>query len=152
MHPLLPDGSWPVMFTPFHENKEIDFEALDEEFDFYLENRQAGLFVNALSGEVFDLEKDECLKIASRLVERSAGRLPIVSSGNFGSTLEEQAESMKAVRDTGVDAVIILLSALPDSTALVDQVLELTEKVGGPLGLYECPVPEHRILDAEQVR
>ncbi|MCA9436002.1 MAG: dihydrodipicolinate synthase family protein, partial [Candidatus Omnitrophica bacterium] len=54
--------------------------------------------------------------------------------------------------DTGVDAVIILLSALPDPTTLVDQVLELTEKVGGPLGLYECPVPEHRILDAEQVR
>lgn len=152
MYKKLPKGSWPVMFTPFTKSKEVDYDALDAELDFYLETQQAGLFTNALSGEVFNLTNEECLKIARRLVERAAGRIPIVSSGNLGETLDAQAESMKAVQETGVDAVIILLSALPNPVSLVDQVLQLAEKVDGPLGLYECPVPEHRLLNAEEVR
>ncbi len=152
MQSKIPNGSWPVLFTPFDTSKEIDFEALDEELDFYLKTHQAGLFANALSGEVFNLSKEECVVIASRLVSRSGGRLPILSSGNFGDTLEEQADSMKAVRDTGVAAVVILLSALPRPDSLVEQILELVDKVDAPLGLYECPVPEHRLLDSDQVR
>jgi 4-hydroxy-tetrahydrodipicolinate synthase len=152
MHSTLPNGSWPVIFTPFTESNEVDYRALDAAFDFYLGTRQAGLFANALSGEVFDLTLDECVQIAARLVNRSAGRLPILSGAASGNTLEEQAEALKALQGTGVDATVILLSALPKPDSLVEQVLELAEKVEGPLGLYECPLPEHRLLDAEQVR
>jgi 4-hydroxy-tetrahydrodipicolinate synthase len=148
----LPSGSWPVLFTPFTSSKEVDGDGLDASLDFYLETGQAGIFANALSGEVFSLTKEECLQIATRLVRRSAGRLPVVSSGNFGATLDQQAESMKAISHTGVSAVVILLSALPEPTDLAEQVLELAEKVDCPLGIYECPVPEHRLLDADGVR
>lgn len=148
----LPNGSWPVLFTPFTESKEVDMKALDAELDLYLETRQAGLFANALSGEVFDLSLEECSRIAERLVQRSRGRIPVVSSGNFGPTLDDQARSMKAIRETGVDAVIILISALPSPNSLVGQILRLAEKVEGPLGLYECPVPEHRLLTPDEVK
>jgi 4-hydroxy-tetrahydrodipicolinate synthase len=51
----------------------------------------------------------------------------------------------------GTDATIVFLSKLPDASRVVDDLLEIADQVTGPLGVYECPVPEHRLLSAADV-
>ena len=40
----LPTGAWPVMLTPFNENRSIDWDALDAYTDWLIELGSAGLF------------------------------------------------------------------------------------------------------------
>jgi 4-hydroxy-tetrahydrodipicolinate synthase len=97
-------GAWPVLFTPFTPTGAIDYDALDELAEFYVEAGVAGLFASCLSSEVFDLTRDERLEINRRLVRRVGGRVGIVAGGNFGATLEEQAAGLQEAYESGVDA------------------------------------------------
>ena len=47
----IPDGVWPTMVTPFHDDLSIDYEALDAMIEWYLEAGVHGLGV-ALGSEV----------------------------------------------------------------------------------------------------
>ena len=76
----LPTGAWPVMLTPFNENRSIDWVALDAYTDWLIELGSAGLFAVALSSEMYDLSHDERLELSARVVARAAGRVPVVAS------------------------------------------------------------------------
>lgn len=144
-------GAWPVMFTPFTPAGYVDYQALDELADFYVDAGVAGLFVNCLSGEVFHLQWKEMVEIARRVALRVGGRAGVVSGANMGDTLEDQARCVDTMFGTGVDACVVILSALPSPHDLAGQLLELCDMTSAPLGLYECPVPEHRLLSPEEI-
>jgi 4-hydroxy-tetrahydrodipicolinate synthase len=141
------------MLTPFHENGEIDFEGLGRLTEFYVEAGASGLFANCLSSEMFELTENERLQVIKQTIKSASG-LPVVATGSFGNSLQEQADFVKKVYDTGADAVIILANAIAESHE-TDEVfedrmmalLDLTENI--PLGLYECPVPYKRLVSAD---
>ena len=153
----LPDGAWPVMLTPFHEDLTVDGAALDEYVDWLIDQGSAGLFPVALSGEMYQLSEEERLAVARRVVARAAGRVPVIASVvDFGSA-GEVAASATRLAATGVDAVVLIASVL---LAEGDDEQVLREKVaaviaadpGIALGMYECPLPNHRILSTDTVR
>lgn len=149
-------GFIPVMLTPFESHGEIDFKALNRLTRLYLETGAAGLFANCLSSEMYELSTRERLEIIHCIVEVAAGSVPVVATGSFGSTLEEQADFIKKVYDQGVHAVILitsLLAAEGEPTAVLEErIFRLIEMTPGvPLGFYECPVPYKRVLSPEQL-
>jgi 4-hydroxy-tetrahydrodipicolinate synthase len=144
----------PVMLTPFQEGNSIDYKILGELIEFYLEAGAGGLFANCLSSEMYQLTKEEMLASVSFIVEKVNGRVPIVATGTFPDSIENQAAFVKEIYSTGIDSVIVITSLLAgeeDSEevfeANVKQLLALTGDV--PLGFYECPVPYKRILSAD---
>lgn len=150
----IPGGLWPVMLTPFNNNGEIDFEALEELIDFYLVNGSKGLFVNCLSSEMFHLSHDERLQLTAKAVRYVNGRVPVISTGTFGENIEENAVFSKKLFDSGVAAVIInsnqLLPEAGEEIALKAGIEALMNSTGQiPLGIYECPVPYKRLLSPE---
>lgn len=145
-------GAYPVLFTPFKEDGAIDYPALDEMADFYADKGVGGLFAVCLSGEIFNLTPEERLEISRRLVRRVGNRVTIVSGGNVSGDLEKQARDLSVMHETGAPVAVVIVSVLPEPTGLDAQLLRLAELTDGPLGLYECPVPEHRLLTAEEVR
>ncbi|UEG52854.1 dihydrodipicolinate synthase family protein [Mucilaginibacter daejeonensis] len=149
-------GFIPVMLTPFTDTGAVDHHALASLTDFYLRSGVAGLFANCLSSEMFELSDEERLQVIRQVVKVADGKVPVVATGTFGGPIEDQADFIKEVYDTGVQAVIGItgLIAGQDETDAVfnrriDQLLELTDEV--PLGFYECPVPYKRLLSAEQL-
>jgi 4-hydroxy-tetrahydrodipicolinate synthase len=146
------EGVWPVMPTPFDENGQVAFEKIPELVDFYLNAGCAGIFAVAGSGEMFQLTPEERLATARATVEAVAGRSQVIAGGNYAPTLEAQIEEVQRMKSTGVDAVVLILSVIPlqskpwDSAELLAQILKITESVECPLGMYECPSPEHRTL------
>lgn len=150
-------GFIPVMLTPFRDTGEVDYDGLSRLTEFYLRSGAAGLFANCLSSEMYDLTPEERLAVTRHVVRAVDGKVPVVATGNFGNTLQEKADFVHAIHDTGVAAVIWVTGLLaaeddPDDVFMSNAfaLLDLTPDV--PIGFYECPLPYKRILKAGQLK
>jgi 4-hydroxy-tetrahydrodipicolinate synthase len=154
---MLPDGGWPVVLTPFRDDRSVDDDAVDAYTDWLIELGAAGLFANALSSEMYDLSAAERDRLARRVVARAAGRVPVVASSPVGGSPEQQADAVAAVAATGVDAVVLISSQLAPLDASERDVLHAVEVIiarnpGVDLGVYECPLPFKRLPSLDVVR
>ncbi|MFD1630611.1 dihydrodipicolinate synthase family protein [Pseudopedobacter beijingensis] len=149
-------GFIPVMLTPFKDSGDIDFDGLKRLTELYIEAGAAGLFANCLSSEMFELSEDERLELVDFVVKSTQGSIPVVATGTFGGAIEKQADFVKKIYDTGVEAVIGITSLLAEEQdsdeifdANVHKLLDLTD--GVPMGFYECPVPYKRLISPAQL-
>lgn len=153
----LPDGAYPVMLTPFRTDGAVDEEVLDRYTDWLLTHGSAGLFPVALSGEMYELDESERLSVARRVVERTAGRAPVLASVVEFGDAEAVASASARMAATGVDVVVLIASVLLAETEGEDVLREkvttaLGANPGVVFGIYECPVPYHRILTTDTVQ
>ncbi|WP_140485377.1 dihydrodipicolinate synthase family protein [Flavobacterium sp. GSA192] len=149
-------GFIPVMLTPFNNDGSIDYKTLTALTELYLKSGVTGLFANCLSSEMFELSEAERIQLTKHVVDVVAGQVPVVATGTFEGSIQQQADFTNKIYGTGIDAVILisgLLAKETDSDAVfvdnVHQLLNLTP--GVPTGFYECPVPYKRVLSAEQL-
>ncbi|WP_316795554.1 dihydrodipicolinate synthase family protein [Pedobacter agri] len=149
-------GFIPVMLTPFLSNGEIDYPALTQLTEIYLQAGSSGLFANCLSSEMFELSDKERIQAIKHVLKVVDGSVTVVATGTFGGAISKQADFVKEVSDLGVEAVIAITGLLAneeDSDAVFnDRVYDLlnqTDKI--PIGFYECPVPYKRVLKPEQL-
>lgn len=144
------------MLTPFKDNGTIDYDVLTQLTELYMEAGASGLFANCLSSEMFELTDAEKLLVIKHVIKVAGGTIPVVATGTFAGTIDQQADFVKKVSDTGTDAVIVitgLLAAENETDGVFNErVFELFDKTGNiPLGFYECPVPYKRLLSPEQL-
>ncbi|AKD58293.1 dihydrodipicolinate synthase family protein [Spirosoma radiotolerans] len=150
-------GFIPVMLTPFTATGAIDFDALTRLTDFYLQAGAAGLFANCLSSEMFELSESERLRVIEHVLHVVNGLVPVVATGTFGGPIDQQADFVKKVHDTGTQAVILITGLLADETdpdsVFNERVFQLLDRTGTiPVGFYECPVPYKRLISPQQLQ
>lgn len=153
----LPAGVWPVLLTPFRDDLSIDWPALEALVEWEIEAGVAGLFINALSAEVLHLTDGEKHAIATSVMRQVRGRLPVVSGGYAEGTIPAQIAWIKRLADTGVAGVVLSVCQIaPDGTGsddwvtLAGRILDETADIR--LGLYEMPLPYHRVVTADEMR
>jgi 4-hydroxy-tetrahydrodipicolinate synthase len=144
----------PVMLTTYHQHGAIDFDGMSRLMDFYIAAGAKGFFANCLSSEMYFLNDEEKLKLTSHVVNHVGGKIPVVASGSFGDKIQAKADFTKRIKDTGVDAVIMISAHFADkgeSDARLMQHLDdfMLKTEGIPLGTYECPSPYKRIITPE---
>ncbi|TVY11159.1 dihydrodipicolinate synthase family protein [Paenibacillus cremeus] len=147
-----PNGVWPTMITPYTESGEIDFAALERMIDWFIQNKVDGLFAVCQSSEMFFLSLEERVKLAAFVVEKAAGRVPVIASGHISDSLEDQARELTLMGETGVEAVILISNRLAEQhesddvwKANAEKLLErLPDHLA--LGIYECPYPYKRLM------
>lgn len=153
-------GVWPVMLTPYDADGDVDFEAIDRYTDALINWGSAGLFPIALSGEMYELSEPERIAVAARVAGHTAGRVPVVAAVSETGTAEQIAAEAGRVAATGVDAVVLIASRLIDESVVdADADAELRRIVqvvldanpGTSFGIYECPLPYHRLLSTDTV-
>lgn len=155
MRNKFPGGVWPVMLTPFTENNTIDYPALKELVDWYIQAGVDGLFAVCQSSEMFFLSLEERCALASAVVAYANGRVPVICSGHVSDAMEDQMIELNLLAKTGADALILITNRLAkegesDETwkQNCNKLLEaLPEEI--PLGFYECPYPYKRVLSPE---
>jgi 4-hydroxy-tetrahydrodipicolinate synthase len=149
----VPDGAYPILLTAFTKNNKLDLPAIGALLDFYQELGIPGVLALGQASEVLLLNDDERFQVAEYVANHRTGDLTIATVGNFGTTLQDQANSLQKIYDMGTDVVVIGVSLLPSPDNLGDQLVELTTLVGDNvrLGIYELPEPEHRLLSPEEV-
>ena len=154
-------GAWPTMITPFAEDGKIDWPAYREMIEWYIAHNVGGLYANCQSSEMFALDNEERVQLASEAVKVAAGRVPVAATGNLGETIEEHIDLSRKIADTGVDIVMLVVPTLYDKGHDTSQDIDadlhayyfkLAEAVAAPLGLYDCPVPRRYHLGIDLVR
>lgn len=154
----LPGGVWPVNFTPFDDKGRVDYDRTPSLVEFYIEAGCSGLFPAAGSGEMYHLTHEERARVARANVEAARGRIPVIASGGVGLNLAEQIDSVKALADTGIDAVILPSSALLTmgdyhrSSIKTDAMLRIADATDCKLGVYETPLPYHQVIEPDDVK
>lgn len=149
------NGVWPVMLTPFTDTGKVDYAALEALIRWYEAGGVDGLFAVCQSSEMFFLSLKERVELA-RFIKKTA-KVPVIASGHTSYDIDDQAEELKRVADTGVDAVILITNRLAEQGSEpdvwkrnLDYLLKaLPEEV--PLGFYECPYPYKRLIADDEI-
>ncbi len=100
-------GSIVALVTPFLENGEIDFKALDRLVDFHLENETDGILVLGTTGESATMTDAEDVAVAQHVVNRVDGKIPIIGGAGSNST-EESLHKAKSLQMIGCDALLLI--------------------------------------------
>lgn len=146
-----------MLLTPFTESRSIDWKGLDQLVEYYVAARVAGIFSVCLSSEMYQLNEQERLELARYIVQRGAGRVPVIASAVAGANAADQIRAVRDMAATGVTAVVLLPCLIAneyESDAVwrtrVEEIVRGTGDI--PLGFYECPRPYKRAVSAESIR
>jgi len=145
------------MITPFNEDNSIDWAGVHQLVEFYIRSGCTGIFTVCLSGEMYNLSDQEKIKLAQEVVTAVRGRVAVVAGGTFHDDVGRQADFVRQMYNTGVEAVVVIASvmcAAADSESVWrERVQQLLDRTGNiPLGLYECPKPYWRLLSPDAVK
>ena len=155
------------MVTPFDEKGNVDYPAVRSMVRWYRDHGCDGIFASCLSSEIFQLNKDERVRLVREVVAEShrlaeeepdIPPLTIVASGHISVNFEDQVEELTRVAAEGPDALILISNRLDLERKGDDQWIADAERLlecipkDIPLGIYECPVPTIRPLSEKILR
>jgi len=110
-------GVVPIVPTPFHENEEIDEEALTRLIDFAVAGGISAVCLPAYASEFYKLTDEERLKVVKVAVDHAKGRIQIVAQSNHPS-LKNAKRLAQANVDAGANVISI---AIPRIFGLTDE-------------------------------
>lgn len=151
-------GVIPVMLTPFDDAGAIDWAGLERLIEWYLAHGADGLFAVCQSSEMMFLSLEERVALGRFVVEKTAGRVPVVVSGHISDPLESQIVELRAMASVGADALILVTNHLDPrnegEATLSPTLSRLLDALPPdlPLGLYECPAPFRRLLSDDELK
>lgn len=157
MAEIFPGGVWPVMLTPFTKDNRVDYPALGELIEWYIAHKVSGFFAVCQSSEMFFLSLEERTGIAKYIVEKTAGRIPVIASGHISDGFDDQVKEIRAMAKTGVDAVILITNRLASENESdeiwIENLKKLLKEIPQDikLGFYECPFPYKRVMSKKMV-
>lgn len=131
-------GSMPALVTPL-KGGEVDFDTLHALVDWQIEEGSHGLVPVGTTGESPTLSHAEHEAVVAAVVERAAGRVPVIAGAGSNNTAEALrfVEHAKAV---GADAALVVTPYYnrPTQAGLVAHYTALAE-VGLPIVIYNIP-------------
>jgi 4-hydroxy-tetrahydrodipicolinate synthase len=133
-------GMGVAMVTPFKDNKEIDFEALEKFTEFLIENKTDYLVVQGTTGESPVLSSEEKLKVLATVIKINNGRLPIVY-GIGGNNTAEITKQLASFDIKGVDAFLSVSPYYnkPTQEGIFQHYKTISEHSKLPIILYNVP-------------
>ncbi|WP_099824000.1 dihydrodipicolinate synthase family protein [Oceaniglobus indicus] len=93
------EGVFIISATPFTDDGALDLDSTDRMVDFYLEKGVSGMTILGIMGEAPKLASDEAETFARRVLDRVAGRVPVIVGVSAAGL-----DNMKRLTDTAMDA------------------------------------------------
>lgn len=134
-------GTGVALITPFHENREVDFDAYEKVIEHVIAGGVDYLVPLGSTGETATLNEDEARRILDFVIEKNAGRKPIVA-GNFGGN--NTSEMVKKIKSYNFDGIAAILSSSPgyvkpSQEGIYAHYMALAEVSPVPIILYNVP-------------
>lgn len=129
-----------AMVTPFKDNLQIDYSALDKLIDFLLGNGVNFLVVQGTTAETATLTDNEKRQLADYIIKKVNRRVPIVL-GIGGNDTQKVIETYKNFDLTGVDAILSVTPYYnkPTQKGLYLHFKAIAEATRLPLIVYNVP-------------
>jgi len=134
------EGSIVALVTPFDENGQIDFPAIDRLVDFHIQNHTDGILVLGTTGESATMTDAEDYAVAKRVVDDVAGSIPVIGGSGSNSTAESLAKS-RGLAELGVDALLLITPYYNKSNedGIYHHFTAVLDQVDRPAILYNIP-------------
>ena len=129
-----------ALITPFTEQGEVDYEALQRLVEYQIENGADFLCILATTGETPCLSKEERLKIKDFIVSLVKGRLPVVV-GCGGNNTAAVVEELKTEDFKGIDGILSVCPYYnkPSQEGLYQHFKAIAGATKLPVILYNVP-------------
>lgn len=133
-------GSLPAIVTPMHDDGSLDLPRLKGLVDWHVREGSDGLVVVGTTGESPTVDFDEHCQLIETVVERVAGRIPVIAGTGANSTAEaiELAQFAKRSGATAHLSVVPYYNK-PTQEGLYRHFKAIAENVDLPLILYNVP-------------
>jgi 4-hydroxy-tetrahydrodipicolinate synthase len=132
-------GSMVALVTPFREGR-IDWPAMDRLVDMHVKAGTDALVPCGTTGESPTLTRDEHDEMVARVVERAAGRMPVIAGTGTNDTAETVRRTEHA-RSAGAAGALIVTPYYnkPTQEGLFRHYAQVAERVDLPIVLYNVP-------------
>ena len=129
-----------ALITPFTKTGEVDYTALRRLLDYQISNGVDFLCILATTGETPCLTVEEKQKIKDIVVEKVAGRIPILM-GCGGNNTSAVVHALKTEEFSGVDGVLSVCPYYnkPSQEGLYQHFKTIAEATPLPVVLYNVP-------------
>ncbi len=140
------------MVTPFDEQLNICYSAVEQQVEWYIQRGTSGIFVVCQSSEMEQLNRGERQALSRAVVKAVNGRVPVVASGHLSETPEEQYADVMSIYETGVDSVVLVSNRFASDGESEDVFIGSMDRflnridTSVQLGMYECPSPYKWLL------
>ena len=143
------------MIVAFDENDRIDYHAMEQLIEWYIERGVDGIFALCQSTEIQNLSFEERYQLGKFVLEKVNGRVSVIIGGVTAWKTEEQLYEAGKLADLGPDALILLTNRVEehgegDLVRNSELFIEAIRDV--PLGFYEMPMPYKRVLTDDEIR
>lgn len=101
------EGTFVVLATPFDENGKINFNGLEENINWYIQEGIHGIIPLGSTGEFTTLSTKEKKELLNFVVDKVNERVPICAGASADSTAQV-IEFAKFAQSVGVDGLLIL--------------------------------------------
>lgn len=133
-------GSIVALVTPMRPDGAVDYAALRALVDWHVQEGTDGFVAVGTTGESATLEVDEHVEVIRRIVEFSAGRVPVIAGTGANST-SEAIELTRAGKQAGAAACLLVTPYYnkPPQEGLFQHYKKIAEAVDIPIILYNVP-------------
>lgn len=134
------EGSIVALVTPFDEDGNVDFNALGNLVDFHLANGTDAILTLGTTGESSTMTDEEDDAVCAFVVERVAGRVPVIAGSGSNSTATMLAKSHSYER-LGADGLLIITPYYnkANEEGIYRHLATVADAVDVPCILYNIP-------------
>ena len=133
-------GMATALVTPMKHDGSIDYEAFGRFIEFQIENGINALVVMGTTGENATIEYQEQKEIIRFVVEKVAGRVPVIAGTGTNNT-DHVIHNTKAACEVGADAVLVVTPYYNKATqnGLITHFTAIADASTVPVILYNVP-------------
>jgi 4-hydroxy-tetrahydrodipicolinate synthase len=133
-------GSIVALVTPMHPDGSLDHAGLDRLIEYHIEQGTDGLVAVGTTGESATLDEDEHCAVIRQVVEKVAGRIPVIAGTGANST-REAISLTRFAKQAGADACLLVTPYYnkPTQEGLYLHYKAIAEAVDIPQILYNVP-------------
>lgn len=143
-------GTGVALITPFNQEKEIDYPALQKLIEHCIAGGVDSLISMGTTGESVTLTKEEKAQLLAFTIKQTAGRAQIIV-GIGGNNTQEVAEEIESLDTTGISAILSSSPAYnkPSQEGIYQHYMALEKVAKLPIIIYNVPGRTASNLTAE---
>ena len=133
-------GSGVAIVTPFINEKETNYEVLDQMLEMHIEKGTDAIIICGTTGEASCMNDDEHIAAIVHTCKTVAGRIPVIAGTGSNDTLHAVKLS-QAAEAAGADGVLLVTPYYNKTTqkGLVKHFTMIAESINIPCILYNVP-------------
>ncbi len=133
-------GAGVAIVTPMKDNFEVDYEALEQNINYQIENGTDCIVITGTTGESATLTEEEHVDVIRAAVEFTKHRIPVIA-GTGSNCTKTAIELSQAADAIGVEGVLVVSPYYNKATqkGLVAHYTAVANAIKAPLIIYNVP-------------